>query len=105
MKLVDLSVSLERVESNLDPPKSTDTSSGDAGKKTPWQQPFQMPSHICRQNEGVTPLREQTPFSSSSDLPINMHISDKLAASQSAGKPTFSFEFFPPKTAQVKLPR
>ena len=29
-----------------------------------------------------------------------MHITDKLAASQAQGKPTFSFEFFPPKTAQ-----
>lgn len=29
-----------------------------------------------------------------------MHISQKLAASAAHGKPTFSFEFFPPKTAQ-----
>ena len=29
-----------------------------------------------------------------------MHISSKLAASYEASKPTFSFEFFPPKTAQ-----
>lgn len=29
-----------------------------------------------------------------------MHISAKLAASQQAAKPTFSFEFFPPKTPQ-----
>ncbi|KAL2356494.1 methylenetetrahydrofolate reductase 2 [Cryomyces antarcticus] len=29
-----------------------------------------------------------------------MHISEKLAEAQKAGKPTFSFEFFPPKTAQ-----
>ncbi|KAL9082388.1 MAG: hypothetical protein Q9159_006460 [Coniocarpon cinnabarinum] len=29
-----------------------------------------------------------------------MHISHKLAHAQEAGKPTFSFEFFPPKTAQ-----
>jgi methylenetetrahydrofolate reductase (NADPH) len=29
-----------------------------------------------------------------------MHISSKLAASHEASKPTFSFEFFPPKTAQ-----
>lgn len=32
--------------------------------------------------------------------PHNMHISAKLAEAQAAGKPTFSFEFFPPKTAQ-----
>ncbi|TKA81635.1 hypothetical protein B0A49_00521 [Cryomyces minteri] len=30
----------------------------------------------------------------------SMHISEKLAEAQKAGKPTFSFEFFPPKTAQ-----
>jgi methylenetetrahydrofolate reductase (NADPH) len=30
-----------------------------------------------------------------------MHISQKLAQSRAEGKPTFSFEFFPPKTAQV----
>ncbi|KAF1948493.1 methylenetetrahydrofolate reduct [Byssothecium circinans] len=29
-----------------------------------------------------------------------MHISEKLALSRAEGKPTFSFEFFPPKTAQ-----
>ena len=29
-----------------------------------------------------------------------MHISKKLAQAQDAGRPTFSFEFFPPKTAQ-----
>ena len=29
-----------------------------------------------------------------------MHISKKLAAAQEAGKPVFSFEFFPPKTEQ-----
>ncbi|KAF1982609.1 methylenetetrahydrofolate reductase 2 [Aulographum hederae CBS 113979] len=29
-----------------------------------------------------------------------MHISEKLANAKEAGKPTFSFEFFPPKTAQ-----
>jgi methylenetetrahydrofolate reductase (NADPH) len=29
-----------------------------------------------------------------------MHISEKLARSRAEGKPTFSFEFFPPKTAQ-----
>ena len=29
-----------------------------------------------------------------------MHISDKLADAQRAGKPVFSFEFFPPKTEQ-----
>lgn len=29
-----------------------------------------------------------------------MHVSAKLAASHQASKPTFSFEFFPPKTAQ-----
>ena len=29
-----------------------------------------------------------------------MHISEKLAAAQKAGKPVFSFEFFPPKTEQ-----
>lgn len=30
-----------------------------------------------------------------------MHIKDKLAEAQRTGKPMFSFEFFPPKTAQV----
>jgi len=30
-----------------------------------------------------------------------MHISKKLAQAREEGKPTFSFEFFPPKTAQV----
>lgn len=30
-----------------------------------------------------------------------MHISQKLAQAKREGKPTFSFEFFPPKTAQV----
>jgi 5,10-methylenetetrahydrofolate reductase len=30
-----------------------------------------------------------------------MHISEKLAEAKAAGRPTFSFEFFPPKTAQV----
>lgn len=30
-----------------------------------------------------------------------MHISQKLAQAKAEGKPTFSFEFFPPKTAQV----
>lgn len=29
-----------------------------------------------------------------------MHISEKLAEAKKASKPTFSFEFFPPKTAQ-----
>ena len=29
-----------------------------------------------------------------------MHIKDMLAQGEKAGKPTFSFEFFPPKTAQ-----
>ncbi|KAJ9635829.1 methylenetetrahydrofolate reductase (NAD(P)H) met13 [Coniosporium apollinis] len=29
-----------------------------------------------------------------------MHISEKLAEAQKAGKPSYSFEFFPPKTAQ-----
>jgi len=29
-----------------------------------------------------------------------MHISEKLAEAQRAGRPVFSFEFFPPKTAQ-----
>ena len=29
-----------------------------------------------------------------------MHISEKLYAAQKTGKPGFSFEFFPPKTAQ-----
>ena len=104
MKLVDLPLSPEPLESTLDPPKSTDVGSGDSGNKTPWQQPSQMPSHVCRQDDGVIPLREQTPPGSSSDLPVQMHISEKLAASQSAGRPTFSFEFFPPKTAQVRPP-
>ena len=31
-----------------------------------------------------------------------MHISQMLAQSKAEGKPTFSFEFFPPKTAQVR---
>lgn len=31
-----------------------------------------------------------------------MHISKMLAQSKEEGKPTFSFEFFPPKTAQVR---
>jgi 5,10-methylenetetrahydrofolate reductase len=31
-----------------------------------------------------------------------MHISQKLAQARDEGKPTFSFEFFPPKTAQVR---
>jgi len=31
-----------------------------------------------------------------------MHISQKLAQARLEGKPTFSFEFFPPKTAQVQ---
>ncbi len=31
-----------------------------------------------------------------------MHISKKLALAKEEGKPTFSFEFFPPKTAQVR---
>ena len=31
-----------------------------------------------------------------------MHISQKLAQAKAEGKPTFSFEFFPPKTAQVR---
>ena len=30
-----------------------------------------------------------------------MHIKDKLAEARRTGKPIFSFEFFPPKTAQV----
>lgn len=30
-----------------------------------------------------------------------MHIKDKLAEAQRTKKPVFSFEFFPPKTAQV----
>ena len=30
-----------------------------------------------------------------------MHISQKLAEAEKTGKPMFSFEFFPPKTAQV----
>lgn len=34
---------------------------------------------------------------------LNMHISDKLAEAHKLGKPAFSFEFFPPKTAQVRL--
>jgi 5,10-methylenetetrahydrofolate reductase len=33
-----------------------------------------------------------------------MHISQKLAQAREEGKPTFSFEFFPPKTAQVTIP-
>ena len=33
-----------------------------------------------------------------------MHISKMLAQSKEEGKPTFSFEFFPPKTAQVRPP-
>jgi methylenetetrahydrofolate reductase (NADPH) len=32
-----------------------------------------------------------------------MHISQMLAQSKAEGKPTFSFEFFPPKTAQVGI--
>ena len=32
--------------------------------------------------------------------PATMHVSAKLAAAEKAGKPSFSFEFFPPKTAQ-----
>jgi 5,10-methylenetetrahydrofolate reductase len=32
-----------------------------------------------------------------------MHISEKLNQAQKTGKPGFSFEFFPPKTAQVGL--
>ena len=31
-----------------------------------------------------------------------MHISQKLAQAKAEGKPAFSFEFFPPKTAQVR---
>lgn len=31
-----------------------------------------------------------------------MHISQKLAEAEQAGKPVFSFEFFPPKTDQVR---
>lgn len=31
-----------------------------------------------------------------------MHIKDKLAEAERTGKPMFSFEFFPPKTAQVR---
>ena len=30
-----------------------------------------------------------------------MHISQKLAQARAEGKTTFSFEYFPPKTAQV----
>ena len=30
-----------------------------------------------------------------------MHIKDKLAEAEKTGKAIFSFEFFPPKTAQV----
>jgi methylenetetrahydrofolate reductase (NADPH) len=30
-----------------------------------------------------------------------MHISQKLREAEKNGKPVFSFEFFPPKTAQV----
>ena len=33
-------------------------------------------------------------------LDYKMHISQKLAEAQRAGRPVFSFEFFPPKTAQ-----
>ena len=34
--------------------------------------------------------------------PVNtMHISQKLGSAAEKGTPTFSFEFFPPKTAQV----
>jgi hypothetical protein len=33
-----------------------------------------------------------------------MHISQKLLQAREEGKPTFSFEFFPPKTAQVTIP-
>jgi hypothetical protein len=33
---------------------------------------------------------------------LAMHISEKLAEAQKAGKVSFSFEFFPPKTAQVR---
>jgi methylenetetrahydrofolate reductase (NADPH) len=29
-----------------------------------------------------------------------MHIKDMLAEAEKSGRPTFSFEFFPPKTAQ-----
>lgn len=32
-----------------------------------------------------------------------MHIKDKLAEAERTGKPAFSFEFFPPKTAQVGM--
>lgn len=32
-----------------------------------------------------------------------MHISQKLLQAREEGKPTFSFEFFPPKTAQVTI--
>lgn len=32
-----------------------------------------------------------------------MHVSEMLAQSRAEGKPTFSFEFFPPKTAQVGI--
>ena len=35
------------------------------------------------------------------DRPFKMHIKDKLAEAQRTKKPVFSFEFFPPKTAQV----
>jgi hypothetical protein len=35
-------------------------------------------------------------------LQLTMHISDKLAEAKKAGKVSFSFEFFPPKTAQVR---
>ena len=34
-----------------------------------------------------------------------MHISEKLLEARKAGRPTFAFEFFPPKTAQVCHPR
>ena len=33
-----------------------------------------------------------------------MHISEKLAYAEASGKPIFSFEFFPPKTDQVREP-
>jgi len=32
-----------------------------------------------------------------------MHVSEKLRKAESQGRPTFSFEFFPPKTAQVSI--
>lgn len=34
---------------------------------------------------------------------LKMHISEKLAEAHRLEKPAFSFEFFPPKTAQVNL--